>query len=331
MSRINKHRLLYVYEERIPENLRQLVLSLIPKDEFEVDTMTYKLSDEEKINKLKWAEAVLFAPGRFLSDEVLSNAGHIKLMQLWSSGYDKFNTAGAKKYGIPVANNGGANACSVAEHVVLLMLAVYKWLPDSHRRTVTGSWAGNSHGMDMFLLHGKTLGIIGFGNIGRQVARKVSGFEMNVLYYDINRPGEEIEKEYNVTFCPFDELLQRSDIITLHLHYNKETENIIGEREFNLMKKNAVLINVSRAQLIEEKALYKFLKDKRIAGAGLDVYREEPTKPGDPILELPNVVATPHMAGSTYDTYFMAIHNAVENFRRVFRGEKPLWVVNDVE
>lgn len=325
---LEKQKLLYVYEKRIPQNLRELVLSFLPKDEFEIDKMTYDLSDEEKIKKLKRAEIVLFAPGRFLSENVLKEASHIKLMQLWSSGYDKFNTNGAAKYGIPVANNGGANAESVAEHAIMLMLAFAKRLPDSHLRTTTGNWQGNSHGMDMFMLKNKTLGIVGFGNIGKAVAKKLSGFEMRILYYDIKKQSLEIEKEHGANFSDLNNLLSQSDIITLHLHLNQSTEKIIGERELSLMKKNTVLINVSRAQLIDQEAIYNVLKNKKIQGAGLDVYPEEPTKPNDPLLTLPNVVATPHMAGSTYDAYVTAMTNAVENFRRIKRGEKPIWIVN---
>jgi len=149
----NRCKLLYVYEERIPGNLRQLVLDSIPADEFVIDSMTYTLKDEEKCRKMQWADVVLFAPGRYLPEVVFRCAAHIKLMQLWSSGYDKFNIKDAAKFNIPVANNGGANAISVTEHTIMLMLAVFKWLPDSHGRTVEGRWAGNSHGMDMFLLY----------------------------------------------------------------------------------------------------------------------------------------------------------------------------------
>jgi len=325
-----KLKMLYVYEERIPNNLRELVLSTLEGDVCTVvDSMTYQTPDSEKIEKLKKAEAVFFAPGRHLDDAVLAHARHIKLMQLWSSGYDKFNVAGATRYGIPVANNGGANASSVAEHAVLLMLAVYKWLPNSCTRTVTGDWKGNSHGMDMFTLEGKTLGIIGFGNIGRQVAKKVRGFGMEVLYYDIKRADGRIEKELKARFTPLEELLKTSDIITLHLHLNEQSRNIIGEKEFNLMKKGAVLINVSRAQLVEPTAFFGALKNNKIHGAGLDVYLEEPTSPNDPLLTLPNVVATPHMAGTTYDAYISVLAHALENFRRVRNGKPPLWVVNN--
>src|SRR3989344_9404740 len=249
-------KLLYTYEERIPKNLRELVLSFLPKDEFEIDSMTYALPDEEKIKKLKWAEIALFAPGRYLSEKVLKEASHIKLMQLWSSGYDKFNVAGAKKYGIPVANNGGANAESVAEHAIMLMLSFAKRLPDSHQRVVTGNWKGNGHGMDMFMLKNKTLGIIGFGNIGQAVAKKINGFEMKVIYYDIKQQPPEAERGCGATFAEFQKLLQESDIVTLHLHLNQSTERIIGRKELSLMKKGAVLINVSRAQLVDQEALF---------------------------------------------------------------------------
>jgi phosphoglycerate dehydrogenase-like enzyme len=321
-------RMLYVYEERIPVKLRELVRSHIPRDEFSVDEITYTAPTEEWINKLEGVEVVLFAPGRFLPDEVLAHAKHIKLMQLWSSGYDKFNVAGCAKYGIPVANNGGANACSVAEHALLLMLAVYKWLPDSHRRTVTGNWTGNSHGLDMHLLFGKNIGIIGFGNIGRYVAKKLSGFEARIKYFDINRATPEIEKEYGVSFVSFEDILKTSDILTLHLHNNKDTEGIIGARELAMMKRGAVLVNVSRAQLVDQDALHEALLSGKLGGAGVDVYMKEPTTGEEPLLKLPNVVATPHMAGSTYDTYAMVMNRAIENFRRVGRGEKPLYLIS---
>ncbi len=331
LSRIpmaTKTRLLYVYEERIPERLRDLVRSHIPSDEFAVDEMTYLTPAPQQKEKLGWADVVLFAPGRYLADDILASAKNVRLMQLWSSGYDKFNVTGCTKLGIPVANNGGANAISVAEHAVLLMLAVYKWLPDSHRRVTTGSWAGNSHGLDMFLLHGKKIGIIGFGNIGRQVARKLSGFDADIAYYDIKRADPEIEREFHVRYLPLNELLASSDIVSLHLHANDATENIINEAAIARMKRSAVLINVSRAALVDQQALYRALVDHRLHGAGFDVFAAEPTRPDDPLLLLPNVVVTPHMAGSTYDTYAMVMGRAIENFRRVMRGEAAQWVIN---
>ncbi len=322
-------RLLYVYEERVPEELRKLVLSYFPPDEFEVDTMTYRTPEDEQKQRLARADVVLFAPGRFLSDDILASAKATRLLQLWSSGYDKFNLAGAKRLGLTVANNGGANANSVAEHAVLLMLAVYKSLPDSHGRTTTGSWAGNTHGLDMYTLRGKTVGIVGFGNIGQSVARILKGFGATPAYYDIRRASPEREAELGAAFMPFDTLVAESDILTLHLHANTQTANIISPEVFARMKKGAVLINVSRAALVDQQALLRALTDGTLRGAGLDVYPEEPTKPGDPILTLANVVATPHMAGSTRDAYASALTTAVENFRRVARGERPVGILTD--
>ncbi len=325
---IKNTKILYVYEERIPKDLQKLVLDHISIDNFTVDSMTYLTTDGEKKKKLEWADIVLFAPGRFLPDEVIASAKKVKLMQLWSSGYDKFNVKACTEFGIPVANNGGANACSVAEHAVLLMLATYKKLPDSHKRTVDGNWSGNSHGMDMFLMHGKKIGILGFGNIGKQVAEKVSGFGVEVMYHDVKRADLETENRLKVKYVTFDELISESDILTLHLHHNKDTDNIISEKVISKMKNTVILINVSRAGLVDQGALRKALEEGKLHGAGLDVFVEEPTKPNDPLLQLPNVVVTPHMAGSTYDTYVDVMKRVVENFRRVAKGESPLWIVN---
>jgi lactate dehydrogenase-like 2-hydroxyacid dehydrogenase len=322
---------LYVYEERIPENLRNLVLNSFSEDEFEIKIMTYALPDIGKKKLLQWADVAFFAPGRYLPDDILYSARHIKLMQLMSSGFDKFNTDGARKYGIPVANNGGSNAQSVAEHTVLLMLSIYKWLPDSYDRTVNGRWSGNSHGMDMYTLRNKTIGIIGFGNIGRLVARIVNGFGMKILYYDIQRASNGIEDDLNAEFVEQEELYKRSDIITLHLHLNDHTKGMLGRKEFAIMKNTAVFINVSRSQLADKSALLEALNERRIWAAGLDVFEKEPTSANDPLLVHPHVVATPHMAGSTYDAYKASMGNSLENIRRVINGEKPFWIVNGVD
>ena len=321
------NKLLYFLEERIPPTLRSLVEEHISRNGFEFQKVTYAAPDAEKIEKLQWADAVLFAPGRYLSDEIFSHCPHIRLMQLWSSGYDKFNIKSALKYNIPVANNGGGNASSVAEHAVLLMLSVYKWLPHSHHRTITGNWAGTSHGMDMFMLEHKTVGIIGFGNIGRHVAQKLKGFNVKLFYFDIKRADQAVEEEYQVTYLPLHELLIQSDIITLHVHHNEATRNMIGEKEFAIMKSNAILINVSRAQIVEPHAFFNALKSGRIHGAGLDVYMEEPTTTDDPLMQLQNIVATPHMAGCTFDTYQLALSRCMENLHRAMQGEPLQWLV----
>lgn len=326
MKMPQKWNLLYFYAERHPQDLRDLVYDMIPKEDFIVEMVDYTQKTEIICKKMDWADVVLFAPARELPEIVFQHAKHIKLMQIWSSGYDKFPIEYARRYNIPVSNNGGANRITVAEHTILLMLATYKKLPESHARTIEGRWTGNRHGMDMYLMHGKTLGIIGLGNIGKEVVKRASAFNMNILYYDIERPDVITESELNCSYAPFLDLLKKSDIISLHVHLNNDTYRMIGKNEISMMKKNAVIINTSRAELIDNKALCRALYDNKIWGAAFDVYEVEPTEPGDPLLIHPNVVATPHMA-NTYDSHIMVMNACISNLLRVKSGKEPLWVL----
>jgi phosphoglycerate dehydrogenase-like enzyme len=319
---------LYFLEDRIPESLRDLVRGYLDRSGFPYRECYYSEPQSAIAAHLEWAHAVLFAPGRYLGDELMASATNVRLMQLWSSGYDKFNVAGARKYGIPVANNGGANAISVAEHTMLLLLAVARRLPEAHVRATTGRWAGNSHGMDMVMLYGKTLSIIGMGNIGRQVARRAQAFGMKVLYHDVRRLDAAEEAADGATYRGLDDLLREADFLTLHLHLNASTSGIIGEREIALLKPGCVIVNVSRSQLIDLKALTPRLQQGLVLGAGFDVFDTEPTTGGEPYLALPNVVATPHTAGSTLDTYHMAMRNCMENISNALAGQPPQWVIN---
>ena len=158
----NFFKLLYVYEERIPIPLRNLVETQIKKRNFFYKKMTYKSKIEVQKKLFRWADAVFFAPGRYINDDVFeSSASNLKIFQLWSSGYDKFNIKGARKFNIPVANNGSQNSISVAEQTVLLMLAVNRKLPHFHSRASSGNWKNNSHGFDLHEMFNKNLGILG--------------------------------------------------------------------------------------------------------------------------------------------------------------------------
>lgn len=322
------HTILYVYEERIPEALRALVRSHFPHEEFIVEQMTYQTPLAEQKEKFSRADAVFCAPGRFLSNEVFRAARRARLMQLWSSGFDKFNVAGATAAGIPVATNGGANASSVAEHTVLLMLAVAHRLPQMDKQARSGAWGGASYGMDRQVLQGKRLGIIGFGNIGKKVAEKVAGFGIKVCYYDTRRATPDEEKRLVVEFLDFDELLRTSDILTLHLHLNEATKHILDARAFSQIKKGAILINAARAELVEKKALCRALADGSLRGAGLDVFETEPPPADDELFSFSTVVATPHIGGSNRDAYEEMIAHSLANIRRALKGEDVLWSVN---
>jgi len=290
--------------------------------------MFYSEPEAEQLKKLCWAQAVLCAPGRKLSKRVIEGASHLRLYQLWSSGYDKFDCDFARACGVPVANNGGSNGASVAEHAIMLMLAVHRQLPAMHQRTTTGNWAGNNHGMDLKMLSGKTLGIIGLGNIGKKVAKRALAFDMDVQFTDLEVQDLQASQLSNIRQVSEDELLRTSDILSLHLHLTGATNSLLNRENFKKLKDSVVLINVSRAGLVDQQALLEALESGRLWGAGLDVYPSEPTKAGDPVLNHPRVVATPHTAGSTLEILVKAIDRSIDNLKQVATGQEPNFIVN---
>jgi phosphoglycerate dehydrogenase-like enzyme len=174
---------------------------------------------------------------------------------------------------------------------------------------------------------GATLGIVGLGNIGKKVARRAKGFDMKVQYYDIKRLTEDQEDALGVRFVLFDELLQTSDVVSLHVPLDDSTRKIIGARELGLMKRDAIIVNTCRGPVIDEDALYAALKENRIFGAGLDVMVEEPPQPKHQLFSLQNVIFTPHSAGPTWENYIARFRNGFDNIQRVAAGRAPLWVV----
>lgn len=259
--------------------------------------------------------------------EQLEAARHVKLIHLMSAGFEKIDVAAARLLGIPVANNGGANAWSVAEHAVMLMLSVLRQLPRQIENARAGRWREGLSSRDCFELARKTVGIVGFGNIGRRVARCLVGFDAKILYYDIVRSGD-VERELGARYAELPELLAASDIVSVHAPFNEHTRGLIGAAEFARMKPTAYIVNTSRGGLLDEKALCEALVAGRIAGAGLDVLEQEPTPPDNLLLRLPNVIVTPHMAGGVRDTWLRRCESTVENVTRVASGLAPLWVVS---
>jgi phosphoglycerate dehydrogenase-like enzyme len=262
-----------------------------------------------------------------MNDAFYKSAPRLKLVQLLSAGYDRCDIEAARRAKVPIANNGGANAVAVAEHAVLLMLAVSRRLVWQHANVAGGRWRGNGPLPQLFELHGKTLGIVGLGTIGKKVARLAHAFGMNILYYDIARLSEDAEDALGVRFRLFREVMSLSDIVSLHVPLTKLTRNMVGASELALMKPSSYLINTCRGPVVDETALCVALTQHRIAGAGLDVFAEEPTPADNPLLALDNVILTAHLAGPTYDNNYSRLRNAFDNVERVARGEKPLWVI----
>ena len=269
--------------------------------------------------------------GRPIAGEFFRSAPKLKLVQLLSAGYDRVDIESARKAKVPVANNGGANAIAVSEHAIMLMLAVLKRLVVFHNDVVAGKWrVGNHLDSRVFELHGKTLGIVGLGNIGKKVARLAHAFDMNILYYDVARLTEDQEDALGVRFVLFTELLQAADVVTLHVPLDESTRNLIGARELAMMKKTAILVNTCRGPVVDEDALHQALTSGTIAGVGLDVMVEEPPKKNHPLFSLPNVTLTPHSAGPTWDNWTKAYRNGFDNIQRVEGGHAPFWVVPEL-
>jgi phosphoglycerate dehydrogenase-like enzyme len=268
---------------------------------------------------------------RNMGTEFFRSAPKLKLVQLLSAGYDRVDVEAARKAGVAVSNNGGANAIAVAEHTLLLMLAVLKQLVRFHLDVVAGKWRPPaSSEAPVYELSGRTVGVIGLGNIGKKVARRAAAFDARVQYYDIVRLSEAEEDALGVRFVLLSELLRTSDVVTLHVPLNDATRNLIGVRELALMKPSAILVNTCRGPVVDEAALYQALKDRRIGGAGLDVLVDEPPAKDHALFGLPTVTLTPHSAGPTWENWTSRFRNGFDNIERVAAGRAPLWVIPEL-
>jgi phosphoglycerate dehydrogenase-like enzyme len=255
----------------------------------------------------------------------------LKLVQLLSAGYDRCDIEAARRAGVPISNNGGANSVAVAEHAIMLMLAVARRLVWQHASVSAGRWRGNDWAdKNIYEVYGKTLGIIGLGTIGKKVARLARAFGMNVQYYDVVRLGEDAEDAIGARFRLMDEVLATSDIVSLHVPLLASTRHMISTRELALMQPSSILVNTCRGPVVDQVALHAALRDGTIWGAGLDVFEREPPEADNPLFGLENVVLTAHLAGPTWENRFKRFRNAYDNVQRVERGEKPLWIIPEL-
>jgi phosphoglycerate dehydrogenase-like enzyme len=266
-----------------------------------------------------------------MDDAFYKRAPKLKLVQLLSAGYDRIDIEAARRAGVAVCNNGGANSTAVSEHAILLMLAVCRRIIWQHDNVAGGRWRGNNASeVKLFELHGRTLGIIGLGTIGRKTAKLARAFGMHVQYYDVARLSEEHADQIGVRFALLEELLHTSDIVSLHVPLLADTRHMMNAERLKMMKPTAYLINTCRGPVVDEKALIEALSNGTIAGAGLDVFDQEPPPPNNGLFTLPNVVLTAHFAGPTWDNQYTRFRNAFDNCQRVVRGDKPLWVIPEL-
>jgi phosphoglycerate dehydrogenase-like enzyme len=277
------------------------------------------------------AEYYLGFPRAGMGNEFFRSAPKIKLVQLISAGYDRLDVEAAAKAKVPVANNGGANSVAVAEHTIMLILAVTKKLVWQHNNVVAGKWrVGDFAETRLYEVSGKRLGIVGLGNIGKKVARRAKALEMDVRYFDVLRLSEDQEDALGVKFSLFSELLQTSDVVSMHVPLNDVTRKMMSTAQFGMMKPGAFFINTCRGPVVDEDALYQALTSNHLAGAGLDVMIEEPPAEKHPLFTLPNVTITPHTAGPTWDNWTKAFRNGFANIGAVAAGRHPNWVIPEL-
>lgn len=250
-----------------------------------------------------------------------------KVISNYAVGYNNIDVAMASKYKIPVCITPGVLTETTADLAWALLMAVARRLIEADRFTREGKWKG--WGPMLFLgheIHGKTIGIIGMGRIGKAMARRAKGFGMRILYTS-NHPQPDIEKETGAVAIALDELLKQSDFVSLHCPLTPQTTHLIGRHELSLMKKNAILINTARGPIVDEKALFEALVQKVIAGAGLDVFEEEPTILAG-LCDLNTVVVAPHIASATIETRTQMGILAAENAIAIVEGKQPHAIVN---
>ncbi len=287
-------------------------------DEFELQVLEEATRDE--LLKYVGEADYLIVSGRLEIDkEVIDKASRLRMIQRTGVGIDNIDTRYLKEKNIPLYVNQGINSNSVAEYTIMLMLATLKRAFAINNQIRNGIWKKQETALQTHELKGKTIGLIGMGNIGKRVAELLKVFEVNVVYYSIVKPSVSEETRLNIRYVSLEQLFKESDIISLHCSYNKETGYVISKKESSLMKEGVVLVNTARGKLMDEKAVIKALEEGTVAGCGIDVFEEEPVRNSE-YARFENVLLSPHVAGLSYETFSQMMNMAVYNISEFDKG-----------
>jgi lactate dehydrogenase-like 2-hydroxyacid dehydrogenase len=287
-----------------------------------------RLRPSELLRKLHGKQGAITFLTDTISDAVLARCPDLTIACNVAVGFNNFDVEAATRRGVMLTNTPGVLDDTTADLTWGLILATARGLVEADRYVRSGRWKG--WGLMQFLgrdIHHKTIGICGLGRIGRRVAARATGFDMRVLYTGRTRQPNRVERELGATFVEKDVLLRESDVVTLHLPLTPETRHYISERELRLMKPTAILVNVARGPVIDERALVRALRAGRIAGAGLDVYEGEP-KPASGLTRLRNVVLAPHIGSASVETRLRMATLAAENCVAALLGHRPPNLLN---
>jgi glyoxylate reductase len=293
-------------------------------EEFDVTVLFERPPERgELLEAVRGASGILSTVTEKMDAEVMDTAGEgLKVIANMAVGYDNVDVEAARERDIVVTNTPEVLTETTADTAFMLLLAAARRLGEAERLLRSGKW--DAWGPKQLLgpdVWGKKLGLVGLGRIGQAVARRSSGFRMEVLYYDRYR-NEDVEEELGARYLELDDLLRESDFVSIHTPLTPETRHLISKRELDIMKPISVLVNASRGPVVDEGALADALQYRRIFAAGLDVYEEEP-KVHPKLLELENVVLAPHIGSASIETRDKMAALAAENLRAVLRGEQP--------
>ncbi len=296
--------------------------------DLEVSQKSRNLTKPELVERVKGKDAVLCLLTDTIDENVIDAGDELKVISNYAVGYDNIDVEVASKRGIAVTNTPGVLTEATAEIAFSLMFAVARNVAEGDKFVRKDRFEGWDPTLMLgHELYGKTLGIIGMGNIGSKVAEMSQGFDMDILYYNRSRK-EEVESETGAEYVDLDTLLSRADFLSLHVPLNEETKKMIGEDELNEMKESAYLINTARGEVVDEKALIEALEEDKIAGAGVDVYADEPKGANPGYYDLDNAVLTPHLGSATFKAREGMATMAAENLIDILEGREPEHIVN---
>lgn len=290
----------------------EILKSVVP-DGFTVKTLD-EPTQEQLIKEAADADYFLVSGRLQINKEVLDNAPKLKMIQRTGVGTEMLDLDAIRDRNIPVYVNAGVNARSVAEHTLTLILSCLKRVPAIDKQVRAGIWKKQETGVSCHELYGKIVGLVGMGNIGRQVAAFLHCFGAKIVYTDICRMNKEQEVSLGASYVPsFEELLPKVDILSFHCPLTDKNKEMLNTSTISLMKNGAIVINTARGKLINETDLCDALSNGKLASAGLDVHYEEPMKKDDPLCALDNAILSPHIAGLSFETFHTMMKDAVDN------------------
>jgi len=301
------------------------------KEHFDAEVWPEYAPPPKKViaDKVATVDALVSLLSDKIDPEVFNAAPKLKIVSQLAVGFDNIDIAEATRRGIYVTNTPEVLTDTTADFAWALLMAIARRVAEADKYVRTGKWKVSWHpamlsGRDIY---GATIGIIGAGRIGYAVAKRAKGFDMRVLFYDVI-PRPEMEKDFGAKKVDLDTLLKESDFVSVHVPLMKETHHLVNAQKLSLMKKTAYLINNSRGPVVDEKALYEALRKGQIAGAGLDVFEQEPTPVDNPLLKLDNVVVAPHISSASLETRAKMSEMVAENLVAFFEGKRPPNLVN---